>query len=202
MLSAMRVYAQTPTPTPAPEVLNAGGRYEENNPLIVFDGTWSTESEVLSSSGSYATSTDAGAVVSFYMRGNALVIYQTVTTTAGLLEICIGETCTSIDSNHIEDAWQIPFLISGFPYGVHEVLITRVSGDALTFDAIDVLDTRAIEESAGTRQLTQVFNVGGEDYEGVTNLSLSAGEIGIVLLLVMLVVINIGRLVFDLWQKQ
>jgi len=136
LMTAIPVQAQTPVP----DFLNAGGRYEENHPFVTLTGTWNVQTGSVYSS-ARSVYTDTG-IAQFYIQGDALIFYAQVGTGRGATEVCISGVCATYNAYSPTTGLQVPFLISGFSYGIHEVTMRRLTGAWMDLDAIEVLDTR------------------------------------------------------------
>ena len=81
---------------------------------------------------------DAGATVTFQIDGNMLVLYRTLNTNRGVMEVCVDALpCELVDNYSATRLLQQPVTFTGLGAGVHTVQVSNTSSAIIDLDAVE-----------------------------------------------------------------
>jgi V8-like Glu-specific endopeptidase len=130
------VFVAQPTP-PANTVLQRG-IYDERNPNITFSGGWTQ----FNGAGPYAntlTYTNVqNAIAQFAINGDTLILYRTLASNRGNMEVCIGTSCQTVSNNSATIQWNIPVTFNLGSVATRIVRIRNLSTSYIDLDRVEV----------------------------------------------------------------
>jgi uncharacterized protein YkwD len=108
-------------------------RYEENNPLVIFNGTWTAQANRSASGGGYEVSSTAGNTVTFTFTGDSIVLYRSLDTNGGQASATVdGNAKATFTFNFPIQRWQVPAVLDHLGAGQHTLVLTVLAPQAGT----------------------------------------------------------------------
>ena len=155
------------------------GLTEENNPVLLFTGTWTRGSDSAASGGRFMTSSAAGDSLHAVFNGDGIVVYRRIGPDGGSAGVSVdGKSLGSIRSLFPEERWQVAAVLDGFGSGTHTLdLRVNESGHPVSIDALRVpspFSVTAAHEQALTRVNVHRAIAGLPLAYGVTAIQLGA----------------------------
>jgi hypothetical protein len=140
-------------PVQAADGVLTEGYYEQDDPNILYSGTWDEQAHEQDSGGTAALSWDKSATVTFSIDGDTLTLIRQTGPDFGTQQVCIDDVCQEMDNNSPEWKKRQPVTFGGLGGGVHKVDIHIVSGpsdiDAIQVDHATALPDGLHEETSG-----------------------------------------------------
>jgi peptidoglycan/xylan/chitin deacetylase (PgdA/CDA1 family) len=128
--------------------VNAIKRIEENNPKIIYSGTWTSQSSTKFSGGTDVYSGSAGSSASFSFTGTGIKMISTPYRAAGIAKITLDGTVYNVDLYSSTTQWQkVVFQKMDLASGTHNIIIEysgtknkRSSSTNIFIDAFDIVN--------------------------------------------------------------
>lgn len=165
--------------------------------VLDYSGSWSQVASAVALAGNYSQTTDITASVSFDVYSEGFTVYFIYEATGSSMEVCIDATCSTVSTVGATARGVAEF--TGLSEGLKTVTISKVVDDGLTIslDAVYVHPQEDVSPTPSPNLVYTDFDYEGTTYTGLINLSLSSGEIVIVLLLGVIVLTQFARFVLE-----
>lgn len=159
------------------------GIYEEDNPLLIYNGNWNIANDPKNSNGTIKTSDSVGDSVTFNFYGTGFTWFGPQTLNRGIAKVTVDGVAYDADTSSAEGGYKkVLYTLDGLDLGKHTVKIevTNRKNDqsmsvAQVIDYIEVLDSTKVLK-AGTYEDDNVafnftgnwVNLSGSNFSGST----------------------------------
>lgn len=137
-------------------------RFEENNPLVVLNGSWQMTANTAASGGGFVSGNAPGSTISFSFTGDSITVYRMMNVDAGDMLITIdGVQKGFVQGYFPAQRWQVPAVIEHLGAGAHTIVLTLdtatpngSTGTNFYFDAFETPETftpSTVQQTALTR---------------------------------------------------
>lgn len=176
------------------------GFTDDNSPLLVYAGIWTDSVYTEAYGGSYQSSTNFGASVSFDTFATGFTIFFVYDPLGDDIEICVGLDCTIVSTLGATAIGSIE--LTGLDSTTKTITVSKVSNDlsVVNLDAIYIHPSRILIASE-VNEYTFDFDYEGVGYTGVYDLRITSGEAILAILLTMLLTFKIFQFIVGLWGK-
>ena len=182
-IAAFTVAAQTLSPS----------LYDDTAPVLTFTGTWSESTLSGAYLGAYSSTTDPAAELTADIAGDGVTLYFVRSASGGDATLCLNAVCSTVSNYDAVDS-MASVNVSGLGQGTHTLTYTKAdaSGASISIDALYIHpnETEATPELTPEPTYDEVIVVG--DVEGRLVRELTAGDVLIASLLVVLVLSSVG----------
>lgn len=122
---------------PPARTLTAGG-YEDNNPNIIYEGSWVVQHRDGPSENQVHTTGEKSSAASFSFEGTGfeLGIVRYDDRLSG--QLCVDKKCQDIDLFSYDLKWKQPFAVMGLKNGLHDVTYRLKNGKAIDVDWLKI----------------------------------------------------------------
>lgn len=192
------------------------GMHDDRSDLFVYNVDWTEGTATRPVNGTYSRGNVYGDNVTFDTYSDGFTLFFLYISNASAIDVCVNATCTVIytASNSVDFPsapasgirGQVDFTSLGT--GLKNVSITiiddpnYVTGDDFYFDAVYIHPYEAVEEETNVGDaITQDFTFENQPYVGALHLNLDAGDIMLILLMVVLVLVQLGSFITGIWQR-
>jgi uncharacterized protein YkwD len=147
-------------------------RYEENNPLVQFNGNWQMVMDANASGGGYAVSNTAGSTVTFTFTGDSLTIYRVMNVDGGDVTMTVDGVQTGPVHAYFQmQRYQVPAVMEHLGAAQHTIVLTvnaaRPAGSTGTNFYFDAFET------------PQTFSPSAQQQTALTQLNLYRQQAGL-----------------------
>lgn len=165
--------------------------------VLNYSGSWSQVASAVALAGNYSQTTDISASVSFDVYSEGFTVYFIYEATGSDMQICIDGSCSTVSTVGATARGQAEF--TGLSEGLKTVTISKVVDDGLTIslDAVYVHPQQDVSPTPPPNLVYTDFDYEGTTYTGLIDLSLTSGEIVIVLLLGVMLTTQLARVVLE-----
>lgn len=176
--------------------------YDDSYFVLAYTGAWARVADTNALGNSVSQTTLAGSTVSFQTYATGFDLFYTFTPTgdASVL-VCIDATCSTINTNGAPATGRATF--TGLPAGLKVVEISKQVADGSDFNFDGIYLHPATPEEVPTTEtvLMNEYTYNGELYTGSIAMSMDAGQVAMLRLLVFIAVISTLQLITGAFKR-
>lgn len=178
------------------------GLYDDAYFVLDYTGTWATVADPNALGSSVSQTTTAGDGVTFQTDATGFDVYFTFSNTGdSSITICVDATCSTINTNGAPAHGRAQF--TSLPAGLKTVEISKsvADGSDFNFDGVYIHPAVAEEVPVTETVLSSEYTYAGEPYAGSIVLSMDAGQVAMLRLLVFIAVVSTLQLVVGMFKR-
>lgn len=176
------------------------GLYDDAYIVLDYSGGWTQQAITGAFGGNVQQTTSQSDSVSFQLYSNAFTIFFMYGVGNDSVEVCIDETCTTVATNGAVASGMASFTALGA--GLKDVTISKATDDASALD-FDALYIHPYESEVVTNEtiLSNSYSYNGESYTGSIAMSMDAGQVSMIRMLVFIATISTIQLVVSMFKR-